>query len=128
MCFKLLFEGVCAGCVIFVNMAIVIVCIIFHSVCYICCCDLQFCIQAEKRISPIQISIYNTCTEVVQWIGEVCSCSCSWSCVISDQLYCLCAGVQPEQHLQSGLWEDPAAQLQARHSHDAPGAITLLAV
>lgn len=40
----------------------------------------------------------------------------------------LCAGVQPEQHLQSGLREDPAARLQARRSHDAPGAVALLAV
>lgn len=40
----------------------------------------------------------------------------------------LCAGVQPEQHLQPGLREDPAAWLQARRSHDAPGAVALLAV
>lgn len=40
----------------------------------------------------------------------------------------MCSGVQPEQHLQSGLREEPAAQLQARCSHDAPGAVPLLPV
>lgn len=40
----------------------------------------------------------------------------------------VCSGVQSEQHLQSGLRQEPAAQLQARCSHDAPGAIPLLPV
>ena len=38
------------------------------------------------------------------------------------------SGVQPEQHLQPGVRQDPAARLQARRSHDAPGAVPLLPV
>lgn len=46
----------------------------------------------------------------------------------ADGSLCLCAGVQPEQHLQSGLRQKPAAQLQARRSHGAPGDVPLHAV
>lgn len=40
----------------------------------------------------------------------------------------VCSGIQPEQHLQSGVRQEPAAQLQARRSHDAPGALPVLPV
>lgn len=92
--------------------------------------DAILAVQAKNVYSVLTYTQYLLCKYTDAEIEVSARAPGSVSGLVFSLISCsvLCVGVQPEQHLQSGLREDPAAQLQARCSHDASGAVALLAV